>query len=183
VTNGLFNVALDFGPAAFDGSARWLDIGVRTNGSGADYAALTPRQPITPTPYAIHAANAKLFDGQGTNLFAPTTGSTSYVAKSGDTMTGTLNLPADGLRVGNDQLHVSGGSVGVGPTEPGSKLDIFSSSIGPILRIGSVAVGNSNDVSLDFYAANETVPTYARVGSGVDNGRLGNEQGNLTFST
>ena len=38
VSNGLFVVVVDFGSGAFDGSARWLEIGVRTNGS----AALTP---------------------------------------------------------------------------------------------------------------------------------------------
>src|SRR5258708_2444767 len=45
VNAGLFSVNLDFGAATFDGSARWLDIGVRTNGSPTNYTALIPRQP------------------------------------------------------------------------------------------------------------------------------------------
>ena len=57
VTNGLFTVTLDFGSGVFDGNARWLDIGVRTNGGGA-FTSLSPRQPILPTPYALYAANA-----------------------------------------------------------------------------------------------------------------------------
>lgn len=56
VTGGLFTVSLDFGAASFDGSARWLDIQVRTAGSGT-YTALTPRQPITAAPYALRALN------------------------------------------------------------------------------------------------------------------------------
>jgi hypothetical protein len=57
VSNGLFVVILDFGAAAFDGGARWLEIGVRTNGSTNAYATLSPRQLITATPYAVRAAN------------------------------------------------------------------------------------------------------------------------------
>jgi hypothetical protein len=56
VTNGLFAVRLDFGPGAFNGAQRWLEIGVRTNGPGA-FLILSPRQAITPTPYAITARN------------------------------------------------------------------------------------------------------------------------------
>ncbi len=56
VTNGLFTVTLDFG-ANFPGAGRWLEIGVRTNGSGA-FTTLAPRQPLTPAPYAITASNA-----------------------------------------------------------------------------------------------------------------------------
>ena len=54
VSNGLFTVTLDFGNQ-FPGAARWLELGVRTNGGGA-FGVLTPRQPVTPTPYAITAA-------------------------------------------------------------------------------------------------------------------------------
>ncbi|MBI5383849.1 MAG: tail fiber domain-containing protein [Verrucomicrobia bacterium] len=57
VANGLFVVALDFGPGVFAGGARWLAIGVRTNGGGA-FTPLTPRQPLTPAPHALFAPNA-----------------------------------------------------------------------------------------------------------------------------
>jgi hypothetical protein len=57
VTNGLFTVTLDFGSGVFNGSLRWLEIGVRTNGSTNAYATLAPRQLLTATPYAIRAAN------------------------------------------------------------------------------------------------------------------------------
>ncbi|PYM09728.1 MAG: hypothetical protein DME18_17535, partial [Verrucomicrobia bacterium] len=35
VSNGLFTVVLDFGAGVFAGADRWLEIGVRTNSSGA----------------------------------------------------------------------------------------------------------------------------------------------------
>ena len=57
VSNGLFTVTLDFGPGVFDGSARWLDITVRTNGA-VEFTPLTPRQLLTPTPYALYAPSA-----------------------------------------------------------------------------------------------------------------------------
>jgi hypothetical protein len=51
VAQGLFTTALDFGPAAFSGQARWLQIEVRPAGGGA-YATLAPRQELTPAPHA-----------------------------------------------------------------------------------------------------------------------------------
>ena len=56
VSNGLFLVMLDFG-SVFTGTNYWLEIGVRTNGNGV-FTTLAPRQPITPTPYAIFAEGA-----------------------------------------------------------------------------------------------------------------------------
>lgn len=57
VSNGSFNVTLDFGGAVFTGNNAWLEIGVQTNG-GSGYVTLTPRQPILPVPYAIFANSA-----------------------------------------------------------------------------------------------------------------------------
>jgi hypothetical protein len=56
VTNGLFTTTLNFSNA-FNGSNYWVEIGVRTNGSTGTFITLSPRQPITPTPYAITASN------------------------------------------------------------------------------------------------------------------------------
>jgi hypothetical protein len=53
VTDGLFTVELDFGSGAFTGDARWLEIGVRAGNSTGAYTTLTPRQPLTPAPYAL----------------------------------------------------------------------------------------------------------------------------------
>ena len=70
VSNGLFTVTLDFSPV-FDGSARWLEIGVRTNG-GSAFVTLAPRQALTATPYAIFAGsvNAAGISGTITNVNA-----------------------------------------------------------------------------------------------------------------
>jgi len=60
VIDGYFTVELDFGSDAFDGFARWLEIGVRP-GELEDpnvYTTLSPRQEVTPTPYSLHAKTA-----------------------------------------------------------------------------------------------------------------------------
>ncbi len=53
VTDGLFTVELDFGSGIFTGDARWLEIGVRPGASGGLFTTLTPRQALTPAPYAL----------------------------------------------------------------------------------------------------------------------------------
>lgn len=55
VNNGLFTVVLDFG-GVFPGSDRWLQISIRTNGTGL-FSTLSPRQRFFSAPYAITAAN------------------------------------------------------------------------------------------------------------------------------
>ena len=57
VTNGLFNLSLDFGASAFNGDPRWLEISVRTNGASS-HTLLTPRRPITATPQSLFARSA-----------------------------------------------------------------------------------------------------------------------------
>lgn len=56
VTNGLFTVMLDYG-TAFNGSQRFLRIGVRPHGDSNFYTFLNPPQTFTAAPYAIYAEN------------------------------------------------------------------------------------------------------------------------------
>src|SRR5262245_5960880 len=52
VVGGLFTVTLNFGPTAFVGPPRFLEISARPTGVG-DFTRLTPRQPISSAPYAV----------------------------------------------------------------------------------------------------------------------------------
>lgn len=106
VANGLFTADLDFGttlvvptpsPAAspspsvsptvtavptavavsvFDGNARWLEIAVRPGGSSNAPTVLSPRQPVSPVPYAFYAKAAGGFS-------VPMTASGSSAGASG----------------------------------------------------------------------------------------------------
>src|SRR5205085_2105881 len=58
IVNGLFTAQLDFGnaPSPFTaGAARWLKIEVRSPSGMGVYMALSPRQPVTLTPFAQFA--------------------------------------------------------------------------------------------------------------------------------
>ncbi len=52
VTDGLFTVSLDFGPAGIDGTARWLEVAVQCPGD-AMAKTLAPRQELKPAPHAL----------------------------------------------------------------------------------------------------------------------------------
>ena len=71
VSNGLFTVTLDFGNQ-FPGADRWLEIAVRTNGTGV-FTVLAPRQKISAAPYAITAGNmtGTLAAGQLSGTISP----------------------------------------------------------------------------------------------------------------
>jgi len=98
--DGAFTTELNFGPTAFDGNRRWLEIAVRPAGSGS-YVALTPRQELTATPYSLFAkavaAGATPWGFSGANA--------TYTG-SGDVGVGTASPTA--------RLHVVGADAGTG---------------------------------------------------------------------
>jgi len=55
VFDGYFTVELNFGSSVFDGNSVWLEIDVRPGDSNDpnDFVVLSPRQEVTPTPYAL----------------------------------------------------------------------------------------------------------------------------------
>lgn len=58
LVRGRFSVTLDFGPGAFAGDERYLEIDVRSPAGGmGPYSTLAPRQRIAVAPYAAYALN------------------------------------------------------------------------------------------------------------------------------
>lgn len=56
INEGLFTVPnVQFGDAEFDGDELWLEISVRQPAGGGAWVVLSPRQRLTPTPYALFA--------------------------------------------------------------------------------------------------------------------------------
>ncbi len=97
VIDGYFTVELDFNDAnVFNGDACWLDIGVRPGDSNS-FTTLRPRQPLTPTPYAIYAANA------GSDSDWMVSGNNMYSIPSGRVGIGTAS-PSSKLHVEDDRL-------------------------------------------------------------------------------
>ena len=60
VNNGVFTVPLDFG--SLNGNAGWLEIKVRRVG-GPSFVLLTPRQRLTPAPYALTLSPGAVISG------------------------------------------------------------------------------------------------------------------------
>lgn len=80
VVDGLFAVQLDFGVAAFQGEARWLQIEARHPAGVGGYTMLSPRQALTSAPYALHtrgvyvSADGKVGVGDATPVASLTVG-------------------------------------------------------------------------------------------------------------
>jgi len=116
VTNGLFTVQLDFG-GVFDGNARWLDIGVRTNGSAGGFTPLSARREILPAPYAMFAGTASNVSG----------------TVSAANLSGTISLaqlPATVVTNGASGVNISGTFSGNGAGV--TNVNLFVNSLGAI---------------------------------------------------
>jgi hypothetical protein len=158
VTNGLFTVTLDFGTSVFTGPARWLQISVRTNGSAAAFTALTPRQALTPTPYAIFAATASnvasgsvvksvntLKDdvtlAAGPNVTITPSGNTLTIASTAGVGGETNSLWS---RNGADAYY-NAGNVGIGTATPASRLEV-QGAVGAVrINPDLLAIGSNGD--------------------------------------
>jgi trimeric autotransporter adhesin len=123
IANGLFTVTLDFGSGVFISSDRWLEISLRTNGVGA-FTTLTPRQPITPTPYAIFSAGAGTVNGGVIEnpIFFGTTGNTplNFVVNNGRALRleptiNSVNV-IGGFNGNNAASSIEGATIGGGGT-------------------------------------------------------------------
>jgi hypothetical protein len=99
VTKGLFTVALDFGGASFPGDDRWLAIAVKPAG-GETYTTLSPRQPLTPTPYALFARGVNWADIVGRPVSFGLYQAGSGLTLAGDTFSISAGAITDSM-IGN----------------------------------------------------------------------------------
>ena len=160
VTDGLFTTQLDFGNQ-FDGNDRWLEIAVDC-GSGS--STLSPRQPLTPTPYAIYAQStgnldaAKTttgqFDNARINWAAPgAIGTTTQAAgafstlRVGTSTTGGYVLTADAS--GNATWNAAGTAITGSATTIDTET-LTASSAMVTDGSGKVAVSSVSATELDY---------------------------------
>ncbi|MHC4624358.1 MAG: hypothetical protein ACYS4W_10715, partial [Planctomycetota bacterium] len=118
------------GSASFDGDARWLEIGVRPGEQSdpCEYTILSPRQEVTPTPYAIYAERA----GGGDNLGNHT--ATQNINLNGNYLSGDGG--DEGVYVAND------GKVGIGTSGPAARLELTQNTWTDILKAGVLTSSN-----------------------------------------
>jgi hypothetical protein len=94
VTNGVFTVQLDFGPGVFDGSGRYLEIGIRPAASPNPFTVLSPRQPMSSSPYAVRSATA------GSADTATNAGQLGGMSPSGFIQNTTSQQPVTSFNIG-----------------------------------------------------------------------------------
>ncbi len=102
VTDGLFATELDFGQTPIDGDDIFLQIEVRDGASTGAYTILSPRQRINATPYAVRALTGG--DGGGSSPWS----------------------------VLGSAVYYDGGNVGIGLTNPSSRLHVKSTGLIPM---------------------------------------------------
>lgn len=106
VSNGLFSVMLDFGSNVFTGATNWIEIDVRPAGATNNYTSLSPRQPVTPAPWALFASSANAAGIQG--VVADDRLSTNIPRLNGDAVfTGTVTLTNPANVLGGDGSRLS----------------------------------------------------------------------------
>ena len=160
VTNGLFTTELDFGPGAFPGEARWLEIQVRPHGGDA-WTVLSPLQQVTPTPYAsqlVGALAGPALEGTYGNALSFTNAGNQFHGSFTGDGSGLLGLSLTNLTIGaiSDAMlsanvalrlggNVFGGNqifssfVGIGTGSPTQNLHVVGN-----VRVDGAGVGISN---------------------------------------
>ncbi len=151
VAGGYFTVAVDFGSSVFNGDARWLEIGVRPQGSADPFTVLAPRQEVTPTPYALqtrgifvnnllnvgigtlspagklHVDGGEAMDGTpgGGLFFKAQDGGDGWVMQNDGADGGDiLLLPGEGGEEFDRGIPGADGNVGIRTMDPLSKLSV-----------------------------------------------------------
>lgn len=172
VTNGLFTTAIDFGSAPWNGETNWLQIEVESN-TTTPFSTLSPRQQLTPTPYAIFAESISGLVVQGDTNGSPNLiggSSLNYVSSGtiGATIGGGGAANFMGVAASNSvtgDFGTVGGGVGNVAGAPGAFVG-GGGYDGSSFQ-GNQATGNASTVAGG--QNNSAQGNYSFVGGGIDN--------------
>ena len=145
VFDGYFTVELDFG-SVFDGNERWLQIGVRPRNPEDPnvYTALSPRQKVTQTPYAIYAKS----------------GTPGPQGPQGPPGESSWQMGRSGID------YNASGNVGIGTTSPDERLTVEEGTIKATnsMPTGKAIYGiaNNTDSSINYGGYFSAAGTYGR---------------------
>jgi hypothetical protein len=149
VSSGIFTVRLDFPASSFDGTDRFLEIGVKPTGGPNAYTVLAPRQPITSAPYSVRSLNAATAD------LATNSNQLGGIPSDGFIHNGTVSQPGD--------FNISGNGVAAGTLTGGAINSSTNYQIGNSRVLG--VDGNANTfVGLLAGQSNTTGSTNTFVG-------------------
>ncbi len=189
VIDGRFTASLDFGPGAFDGNARWLEIDVRSPAGSGSYTTLTTRQSVTAAPMALFAlAGNEGPQGppgpqgpqgdtgpQGPPGPQGDPGPQGPQGPQGDTgPQGPQGPPgADGSdalwTVSGSTMYYNNGFVGIGRSTPLTSTEIFGIHSPTTTDFGGMYVSTGGGSSLPFYgyaSGNTSAFTYLETATG-----------------
>ena len=198
VTYGLFTVLIDFGSGAWNGATNWLQVGLETNGT-ITFTNLTPRQELTPAPYAIYAKSAgglpglvvqpasdgapNLIGGSPSNFVSSAVGAT--IGGGGATnyggsiyinsVTGNFGTVGGGAANAAGFLGTVGGgfsdsALGTAATASGGYDDIASGSYATVGGGAyNTASGSGNYATVSGGYANTASGQFATIGGGSNN--------------
>jgi len=129
------------------------------NGSGFTLATVTGGT-------GINVVNAS-----GAMTINATADASTKVTKTGDTMTGILNLPANGFVAGTTQLVLAGGNVGIGTTTPAGILHIAGVTTihgagEATAAPGAATIRGANATGSNIFGANLTIQASNGTGTG-----------------
>jgi len=131
VDKGLFAVTLNFGPEAFSGDPRWIQLEVRHPAGSGTWTIVSPRQPMTATPYSLFS----LAGGEWTRIGA------NIHYNDGNVGIGTGSPGA--------KLDVAGGSIRTSD----QLISTAATGTAPLQVTSTTMVPNLNAAQLDGFAA------------------------------
>jgi type VI secretion system secreted protein VgrG len=163
VSNGLFTTFIDFGPGPWIGGNNWLEIGVRSNGV-ASFTALTPRQQITPTPYAV-TAEAVIAGGITSGMLADGAVTGRKIDDGGATAFQSFQQIAQSNGGGDSAVPFSGLSLFPPATIPSLALSINGSSFGTVIGFsGAEALSTPYSFLIEVQSAGIAVDPDSKIG-------------------